>query len=193
MELDSKLAAETQKGMAWAYAQKRDFTKSREMLNEAQKTGGGDTRLDAILDKVEARQKAGQSLDESAMAEVEKAQEQARQAQAKLDRLNDALKSPNAGARASAAKNAATLLGEDAVPTLVWMLVNDKDYGVRNATCSALAAVGPGAKKAVPQLKAIVNQTAPPNPFAGKEEQEQEMREADLKRTCRDALAKIGG
>jgi tetratricopeptide (TPR) repeat protein len=194
MELDSKLGAESLRGVAWAYAQKRDFEKAREMLNQAQKTGGGDTRLDAILDKVEARKKAGQAVDEGAMAEVEKAQDAARQAQAKLDRLNDSLKSQNPGARSGAAKNAASLLGEDAVPTLVWMLVNDKDYSVRIAVANALGTLGPAAKKAAPQLKAIMNASMVQNPFeTDKDVLQQQALEGDFKKACRDALLKIGG
>jgi HEAT repeat protein len=178
--------------MAWAYAQKRDFAQARAMLDKAQATGGGDARLDSILDKVEARQKAGQSLDEGAMAEVEKAQEQARQAQAKLDRLNDALKSQNPGARATAAKNAAALLGEDAVPTLVWMLVNDKDHEVRMAVANAIGSLGPAAKKACPQLKGIVNASVVADPFATGDALKQQMLEGDFKKACRDALLKTG-
>jgi superkiller protein 3 len=192
MELDPKLAAESQKGIAWAYALKKDFVQARAVLDKAQATGGGDSRLDALLDRVEARKKAGQALDEGAMAEVEKAQDAARQAQAKLDRLNDSLKSQNPGARAGAAKNVASLLGEDSVPTLVWMLVNDKDYSVRIAVANALASLGPAAKKAVPHLKGIVNAPSVPDPFASPEKQAQEMLEGDLKKACREALARIG-
>jgi HEAT repeat protein len=126
------------------------------------------------------------------MAEVEKAQEQARQAQAKLDRLNDALKSQNPGARATAAKNAAALLGEDAVPTLVWMLVNDKDHEVRMAVANAIGSLGPAAKKACPQLKGIVNASVVADPFATGDALKQQMLEGDFKKACRDALLKTG-
>jgi hypothetical protein len=74
---------------------------------------------------------------------------------------------------------------------LTYMLVNDKDYGVKIAVANALGGFGPAAKKAVPHLKQIMSLQPVVNPNASPEEVNQEMRLADLKRACRDALAKI--
>jgi len=192
-ELDPKLAAEALRGMAWAHLSKRDFVKARDTLNKAQASGGGDARLDALLDRIEAMQKSGMVFDERAAAEAEKEREEARKAQAKLDRLNDQLRSPNAGVRSQGVRALPGLVGPDAVDTLLWMLTNDKDWNVRITVATALGALGPAAKRSVPHLKSIANAPSMPDPFATAEKQAQEMLEGDLKKACRDALVKIGG
>jgi tetratricopeptide (TPR) repeat protein len=188
MELDSKLAGESLKGAAWAYAQKRDFAKAREMLNQSEKAGGGDTRLDAILDRVEK----APTPDPAAMEQLERAQEKTREDQAKLDRLNAALQSPNPATRANAVKSAVSQLGEGAFPTLLYMLVNDKDYEVRMAVATGLGSLGQAARKACLQLKAIINASVVADPFATGDALKQQMLEGDFKKACRDALLKIG-
>jgi len=193
IQLEPKLTAEAYKGMAWAFTSKRDFAKSREMLNKAEAAGGGDGRLDQLLDKIEARIKAGGTFDENAAAEAEKERQAALEAQARADRINQLLGSQSPATRLQGVKALVALGATDAVPTLTWMLVNDKDYGVRIAVANALGGFGPAAKKACPHLKSIATAPPPaPNPFASKEEQDAEMKAGDLKRACRDAVTKVG-
>jgi tetratricopeptide (TPR) repeat protein len=192
MQLEPKFTGAAYTGMAWASASKRDFDKARELLNQAEKSGGGDGRLDALLDKVEARKKAGGVFDEAAQAEAEKERQAALQAQAKAERVNALLASPNAATRISGVKELTALGAADAVPMLTYMLVNDKDANARIAVANALGSFGPASKKAVPHLKAIVSQRPVPNLTPTAEEQAQEMRFGDLQKACRDALAKIG-
>jgi tetratricopeptide (TPR) repeat protein len=190
IQLEPKLAAEAYKGMAWAYTSKRDFAKGREMLNKAEDAGGGDGRLDALLDKVE---KMPAAPDPEQVEAIERERQAALQAQAKADRVNQLIGSQNAATRLQGIRELVSFGATDAVPTLTWMLVNDKDYSVKIAAANALGGFGAGSRKACPHLKSIAN--APPmapNPFASKEEQDAEMRAADLKRACRDAVAKIG-
>lgn len=191
IQLEPKFTGAAYTGMAWASASKRDFDKARELLNQAEKSGGGDGRLDALLDKVEERKKHGIVFDEAAQAEAEKERQAALQAQAKAERINQQLSSPNAATRTGALRDLVALGPADAVPMLTYMLVNDKDYGVRIAVANALGGFGPAAKKAVPHLKQLMSLQPVVNPNASKEEMDQEMRLADLKRACRDALAKI--
>lgn len=193
IQLEPKLTAEAYKGMAWAYTSKRDFTQARDTLNKAEAAGGGDVRLDQLLDKVEARIKAGGTFDENAAAEAEKERQAALAAQARADKINQLISSQNAATRLQGVKALVGLGATDAVPTLTWMLVNDKDYGVRIAVATALGGFGPAAKKACPHLKSIANAPPPaPNPFASKEEQDAEMKAGDLKRAAREAVGKIG-
>jgi superkiller protein 3 len=193
MQLDPKLTAESYKGMAWNYTSKRDFDRARQMLDKAEAAGGGDSRLDALLDKIEARKKAGGVFDEQAAAEAEKERQEALKAQARADRINQLINAPNPGTRLQGVKELASMGAADAVGTLTWLLVNDKDYGVRIAVANTLGGFGAAAKKACPHLKSIANAPPPaPNPFATKEEQDAEMQAADLRRACRDALAKVG-
>jgi tetratricopeptide (TPR) repeat protein len=192
IELDSKLAAQGYNGMAWAYLSKRDFAQARSAFNKAQQAGGGDARLDDILDKVEERQRQGIAFDAKAQEEVEKAQTAAREAQKKLDRLNDALESPNAATRSAAVKGIVALVGADAVPTLTWMLVNDKAYSVRIDVARALGSLGPAGRKACPHLKSIANTDVPTDPLADKAKMLQQMEALDFQKACRDAAARCG-
>jgi tetratricopeptide (TPR) repeat protein len=190
MQLEAKLSAEAFKGMAWAYTTKRDFAKAREMLSKAEGAGGGDGRLDALLDKVE---KMPQGPDPNQVEEIEKERQAALAAQAKADKINQLIGSQNPQTRLLGVRELVSLGPTDAVPTLTWMLVNDKDYNVKIAAANALGGFGAASKKACPHLKNIANAAPlPPNPFASKEEQDAEMRAGDLKRACRDAVAKIG-
>ncbi len=192
IQLDPKFTGAAYTGMAWAQASKRDFDKARELLNQAEKAGGGDGRLDALLDKVEDRKKHGIVFDEAAQAEAEKERQAALQAQAKAERVNQQLSSPNPATRIGALKELVALGPADAVPMLTYMVVNDKDYGVRIAVANALGAFGPAAKKAAPHLKAIAGQQPPVNLNPTAAEAAQEMLFHDLQKACRDALAKIG-
>jgi superkiller protein 3 len=192
IQLDPKFTGAAYTGMAWAQASKRDFDKARELLNQAEKAGGGDGRLDALLDKVEDRKKHGIVFDEAAQAEAEKERQAALQAQAKAERINQQLSSPNAATRMAALKDLVALGAADAVPMLTYMLVNDKDYGVRIGVANALGGFGPAAKKAAPHLKAIAGQQPPVNLNPTAAEAAQEMLFHDLQKACRDALAKVG-
>ena len=192
IQLDPKFSGAAYTGMAWASASKRDFDKARELLTQAEKAGGGDTRLDAILDKWEARKKGGGAMDAATEEAMEKERQAALQAQAKAERINQLIGSPNAATRIQGVKELTALGAADAMPMLTYMVVNDKDYNVRIAVASALGSLGPAAKKAVPHLKQIMSYQPVPNPNASKEEVEQEMRLSDLKRAVREALAKIG-
>jgi HEAT repeat protein len=81
---------------------------------------------------------------------------------------------------------------EAAVPSLIWLLDTDKDYSVREAAANALGSLGPGASKAIPDLKRCRDAPALDAPLnATKEELDAVMKQGDLKRACRDALIKV--
>lgn len=191
-QLDPSLAGQVFKGVAWSYFFKKDFAKSREMLNKADKQGGGDARLDATLDRIELLLKEGKSADENVMQAAEKERAAAIALQNKLEAVQDQLKSANAGTRARATAELARIAGGDAVPILHWMLANDKDYEVRTSVASALGSIGPAARKAYPLLKAIGDEPVIPNPMGDKAEIDREQKELAFKKACRDAAAKIG-
>ncbi len=189
---DKSLSPQALKGMAWAQFFKKDFTQSRATLKQADAAGAGDDRLEQQLDRVEAILKGGGPVDEQAIADAQKAQAQAIALQNKLDAVQDQLKSSNAGTRARAAQEVARIAGGDAVPILHWMLVNDKDYGVRGSVANALGSLGGAARKVCPTLKAIGNEPVTQDPFGNKETIDREQRELAFKKACRDAVAKIG-
>ena len=56
-----------------------------------------------------------------------------------------------------AARDLANSGGPEAVTTLVWMLTNDKDWGVKQVVASSLGNLGAAAKPALPYLKQCSN------------------------------------
>jgi tetratricopeptide (TPR) repeat protein len=190
-EIDPKLSGQCLKGLAWAYFFKREFPKSRETLRRAQAEGGGDARLDAQLDRIEQIIKEGRAATEEDIKKAEEERKAAARLADKLDAVQEAVRSPSCATRAKAAHDFAAIAGADSVPTLLWLL-NDKCYDVRNAACASLGSLGPAGKRALPTLKAIMAQPPTVNPFADKQEQEQELREGDFRKLCRDAIVKIG-
>ena len=192
IQLDPKFTGAAYTGMAWAEASKRNFEKARELLILAEKSGSGDGRLDALLDKVEERKKKGIVFGEKEQEEAERERQAALQAQAKAERINQLIASPNPATRITGVKELTAMGATDALPMLTYMVVNDKDYAVRIAVANALAGFGPAAKKAAPHLKAIMTQQPPVNLNPTAAEAAQEMLFHDLQKACREALAKIG-
>jgi superkiller protein 3 len=192
ISIDKNLAPQALKGMAWAQFFKKDFTQSRETLTKADAAGAGDTRLEQQLDRVETILKGGGPVSDEELQKAELERKKAIELQNKLDNIQDQLKSPNAGTRARAVGDVVRIAGADAVPTLHWMLVNDKDYGVRGAVANALGSLGAAARKVCPTLKAIGNEPVTQDPFGNKETIDREQKELTFKKACREAVARIG-
>jgi HEAT repeat protein len=181
--------------MAWAYLFKRDIARAKESADKARAAGREDSRLATLIEKTEKAMAAGVSsvaeLDRAA-AEAQAAYEEARKAQAKVEEVNAGLRSGNAGARRRALQALPSLIGaQDSLPYLIRALREDPDYGVREGAVAALKGIGCGARVALPHLKYII--TSPKNEClqCSKEELNEMMRDEDLRRSARDAVAKI--
>jgi tetratricopeptide (TPR) repeat protein len=194
-KLDPKLAGEAHNGMAWALLFKRDLPKAKEAAEKARAAGREDSRLATNIERTEKALAAGVSSSaelEKAQAEAQREYEEQRKAAAKVEDLNRGLRSGSAAARRQAFSSLAGIVGpQDAVPHLIRALRDDPDWGVRETAVNALKNIGCQAKIALPHLKYIVNAPRSGNLTATKEEMQDEMKEEDLRRSARDAVAKI--
>jgi hypothetical protein len=90
-----------------------------------------------------------------------------------------------------AARDLASAGGPDAVNMLVWVLANDKDWGVKQAVAASLGGMGTAAKPAIPYLK----ECARPCPEAPIIQTRAEMELGalcdDTRRVCQQALNKL--
>jgi len=194
MELDPDTAGEANNGIAWSFFFKKDVAQAKSYMEKAQGTGRSDARLKAQIERFEQIAAHGGAATEQALAEAEADREKERQQSAKLEGINDALKSKNPGVRAKAAQDLAALVGGGAVPTLAWQLSQDPNWDVRISAAKALGSLGGAARSAVPQLNQALQAQSTVNPLATSQEELQgAMKEGDFKRAVRDALQKIQG
>jgi superkiller protein 3 len=195
VKIDPKTAGEAQNGMAWAYFFKKDMAKAKEMAEKAKAAGREDARLGSMIERMEKAMAAGASSiaeAEKAADEAQKEYEAARKAQAKVDEINQGLKSGSAGARRRALQALPGVIGAaESMPYLIRALREDPDYGVREGAVQALKAIGCGAKAALPHLKYVINAPKVDSIQMSKEEMQEMMRDEDLRRSARDAVAKI--
>jgi superkiller protein 3 len=187
-QIDAALAPACNQTMAWAYLSNKQFKEAREALTAADKAGAGNAKLDALLDRIE-KAPAGADSD-AAIAEVEQARQAQARLQAQLEQIQKDTRDSNPANRIRGARTLAAKAGDDGVPTLAWMLYNDKSTDVRIEVARALGSIGPGARKACPQLQAFANESIIPNPGASRAEAEEELKRLDLQKVCREAVAK---
>ena len=194
MQLDPDTAGEANNGIAWSFFFKKDVAQAKAYMEKAQGTGRSDARLKTQIERFEQLAARGGAATEEALAEAETEREKERQQNAKLEGINNSLKSKNPGERAKAAQDLAALVGAGAVPTLVYQLSQDPEWDVRIAAAKALGSLGGAARSAIPQLNQALQAQSTVNPLAeSKEELQGAMKEGDLKRAVRDALQKIQG
>lgn len=195
IKIDPKTAGEAHNGMAWAYFFKKDLTKAEDLAQKAKTEGREDTRLATSIDRMKKALASGASSVQEAeklQAEAQAQYDLARQAQKKVEELNAGLKSGSPAARRRALGSLAGIIGpQDAVPFLIRALRDDPDYGVRESAVNALKEIGCGAKIALPHIKYLV--TAPKIDClqCSKDELQDMMRDEDLRRSAREAVAKI--
>jgi hypothetical protein len=120
---------------------------------------------------------------------MKRAREAQAQAQA-LNAINEGLRNKSAGVRMRAARDLAASGSPDTVSTLTWLLVNDKDWGVKQAACVLLGNAGAAAKPAAQYVRQF---TAPCSEsiVQSREEMEESLLCEDTRKTCTAALAKI--
>jgi superkiller protein 3 len=187
MQIEPKLAGDAYSGMAWSYFFKQDMAKAREFAAKAKQGGRS---VAGLLEQVEAYEKAlaaGIAAQQRAMAAAKRAQAAA----AAFNALQESLRDRNSGARMRAARDLASAGGPDAVNMLVWVLANDKDWGVKQAVAASLGGMGTAAKPAIPYLK----ECARPCPEAPIIQTRAEMELGalcdDTRRVCQQALNKL--
>ena len=192
IEIEPKLAGEAQNGIAWAYFFKKDLAKAREHMEKAVQGGRNDARLRENIDRVEKAIAAGQAISEDELKRAEEQREQERERYAKFEVANQSIRSKNALVRIRGLRDLAAMAGAEAVPMLAYLVQADPDYSVREAAAIALGNLGPAARSAIPNLRACVNQQKIDAPInASKDDLDAMMKQGDVIRACRDALAKV--
>jgi tetratricopeptide (TPR) repeat protein len=187
MQIEPKLAGDAYGGIAWSHFFKKDMPKAREFAAKAKDAGRSAT---GVLQQVAAYEKAlvsGAADQERAMAEAKKAQASAAASTA----LQENLRSRNPGARMRAVRDLAVAGGPDAVNALVWVLTNDKDWGVKQVAAASLGSMGAAAKPGIPYLKECAKLCPEGGIVRSKEELEQDMLCEDTRRTCQQALSRL--
>jgi HEAT repeat protein len=79
----------------------------------------------------------------------------------------------------------------ESVPTLIWSLANDKDWGVKQKAATLLGNLGAAAKSALPYLKPATSPCLE-SMVATKEQMQESMLCEDLRREAQQAINKIG-
>jgi Flp pilus assembly protein TadD len=184
MELEPQLKAEALNGIGWSQYFKKDMAAAKATATQAKAEGRNVDKLLAAIDSYQKRLAAGDAKPEVVVRkEVEGPDVN--------DLMRDA-QSGNAGKRRTAASELRKF-GKDAVPTLIFLVGNDDSLSVRRSALKSLAAIGPGAREALPHLKNILN--APPFEKTNPTPQELQfmMDEGDFKRELRDSIPKIEG
>ncbi len=192
IQIEPKLAGEANNGIAWAYFFKKDLPKAREFMEKAVAGGRNDARLKENIDRVEKAIASGQAISEAELAQAEQERERERERYAKFELANQGIRSKNALQRIRGIRDLCSLAGAECVSMAVFLMQQDPDYSVREAAAIAIGNLGPAAKSAIPNLKACMTQPKFDPPInASPAELEASMKQGDVIRACRDALAKV--
>ncbi len=189
LQIEPKLAPDAYSGIAWSHFFKKDMDQALAFAGKAKDAG---RPVSGLAEQVE-RYKKAVAAGAAGGADAEKAFEDAKKARAAaaaFDSINDNLRSKNPGARMRAARDLAASGSPDAVTTLVWMLTNDKDWGVKQVVAASLGNMGAAAKPALPYLKQCSNPCSD-TIVMSKEEMAENMLCEDARRVCQQAVTKI--
>jgi len=188
LEVGPRFVGEANYGIARCYYFKREMAQARSHLAKAKAAGHDVTSLELAIQRYE------EALAESAekARRLLRQQEQRRATAETETRLIKRLQDPGASteAQARAARGLGRLAGPRAVTALIWAL-RAENRDLRLAAAQALGEAGPAAKEALPTLRHIVKTIADPKVFATREEVEESIKDADVRRAARDAILKI--
>lgn len=185
-QLEPKVADKAYTAIAWAYLAKKEIPKARAAAETAKRAGWADTRIFQQIELFEKAQAAGTVATEEAI----RAAEAQRQEAARYSQLIDQLNTGGPAQRKRAVQELPKAAGREAVDALVYAL-HDKSADVREAACASLGSLGGGAKKAVPAMMQIITTRDEPA-FMTEEQMKQMLRDEDVRRACKEAVARIG-
>ena len=189
LQIEPKLAPDVYGGIAWSHFFKKDMDQALAFAAKAKEAGRPVSGLAEQVDRYKKAMAAGAAGG----AEADRAVEEAKRAKAAADAanaINENLHSKNAGTRMRAARDLANSGSPDAVTMLVWMLTNDKDWGVKQVVASSLGNLGAAAKPALPYLKQCSNPCSATIVMTDAEMAENMLCE-DARRACQTAAVKI--
>jgi tetratricopeptide (TPR) repeat protein len=186
-QMEPKLAPDSYNGIGWSYFFKKDMAQAKNHAAKAKAAGRLDARLVEQIERYEKALAAGSVNADQQMQEAQAA----RAAAARVEGIEENLRSKNGATRSRALRDLVSLLSPaEAVKQLIFYLVNDRDYGVRQTAASLLGGMGAAAHPALPYLRQL---TAPclDTINATKEQLEESMLCGDLRGMAIQAIAKI--
>jgi len=187
VQLEPSYAGEADLGIAWSQTFKKDLAGARATLAKAKgELPAGDKRIAQVAESIDKVEKGQQAEKEQA----EKAQEQADVPRDTVGTVGSTLQRGGAAARCAAAREIARF-GASAVEHLVYAVVNDKDWCVREAAIQSLGQIGGAARSACPQLQAIVRSNPYESTIADRAQMENQAHYEDLRRAGRGAIQRI--
>ena len=194
IDAKKKTAGEAHNGMAWAYFFKKDMAKAEDLAQKAKTEGREDTRLATSIERMKKALASGASSVKEAeqlQAEAQAQYDLARQAQKKVEELNTSLKVGSPAARRRALGSLAGIVAPalHALPDPAPCVTIPTGCGNRRSTPSRR--IGCGAKIALPHIKYLVTGPKIDCLQCSKEELQDMMRDEDLRRSAREAVAKI--
>jgi tetratricopeptide (TPR) repeat protein len=194
MKIDPKDAsADANLGIAWCYFFKRMVPEARAYAEKAATAGRSTAQLTENIDKLEKAIAEGRALTEEQIAEAQREQQAYEERMKRIEAADDGARSRNPATRARAAGELARLAGPSAVPVLIHLMQTDPNYDVRIAATSALGALGPAARSALPNIDGMIRQPryAAPIGSATSEQLEAEMKDGDYRKALAEARARI--
>lgn len=190
-ELDPNMVGEANYGIARTWYFRTDMAKAREFAQKAATAGRDVSALNQAIEKYE-KASADADARRKLLAEQRRQQQQAADSGGSLA---DSLQRLNYGkpdAKRAACREVAAF-GAPGAPQLARVLQVERDVSVREACVDALGSLGSKAREAIPVLEYLINDPPAVNPNANKDELAAEMRELDLIKRMKAALAKIKG
>jgi len=191
VSLGPELAGAAYAGITWSYVYKGNATKAREFLEKAKASGGSNPQLEEYVVKVVEGTRLLKEERERLREEQRAAAERAQGANVSFA----ATRSQDPTRRAQGARDLARYAGADAnaVDALIFLMQTDNSYDVRIAAAKALASLGPGARKAIPNIRGILAQDPYTAPLEDptQDEMDMEMKDYDYRKAMREALARI--
>lgn len=190
--IDPKMAAEAYFGIARTWYFRTDMAKAREFAQKAQAAGRDVTALNLAIEKYE---KAAADFEQRKKLLAEQRAAAQRSGDEGGGNLGDAVQRLNYGnvAQKRAACREVAGFGGPGVPQLAAVLRREPDISVREACVDALGSMGARAREALPTLEYLISDPPAVNPQGTREEVDKEMRELDLIKRMKGAVAKIKG
>jgi tetratricopeptide (TPR) repeat protein len=188
-DVDKKLTGDALHAIGWSYYFKREMEQARSFAAQAKAAGVPDTNdLEQAIPRYEEALKRGKEAAER-QAEAERRQREANESGAGMGAAVNQLRTGSPAAQRKAAQQLCKV--REAVQHLGFALMS-ASLEAREVIVPCLGAMGPAAREALPYLDRLIQDgPQPPNPHATLEESKIEVREGDLLRRMKEAVAKI--
>lgn len=190
IEIDPKLAGAANYGIARTYYAREDMARAREFADKAAAGGIDVAQFKGFIDKYEKATADVEARKRLIAEQRSQAAKEATEEGPSLPALIQKLLYGNVAAKRQACRDLIPF-GAQAAEQMAGVLRREPDVSVREACVQALGAMGAKAKAALPTLEYLISDPPGTNPGATIEEAKAELRELDLIKAMKAAVAKI--